>query len=51
MPLIAAWDILAFCIWLMSFTRNRFHWRDAEYCLIEGSLYPSRSSERHTPNH
>jgi ceramide glucosyltransferase len=40
MPLIVAWDAVAFCIWLTSFTRNSIRWRDGEYRLLNGQLVP-----------
>ena len=40
MPLIVAWDAVAFCIWLASFTRNSIRWRDGDYRLLDGQLVP-----------
>ncbi len=40
MPLILAWDAVAFCIWLASFTRNSIRWRDGDYRLRDGQLVP-----------
>jgi hypothetical protein len=38
MPLIAVWDALAFLIWLASFFRKSFRWRDWEYIIRDGKL-------------
>jgi ceramide glucosyltransferase len=38
--LIPAWDLLAACIWLASFTRNKIRWRDGYYRIVEGELVP-----------
>jgi ceramide glucosyltransferase len=40
MPLIVAWDAVAFGIWLASFTRNSIRWRDGDYHLRDGQLVP-----------
>jgi ceramide glucosyltransferase len=44
MPLIVAWDAVAFCIWLASFTRNNIRWRDGDYRLLDGQLVPIAKS-------
>jgi ceramide glucosyltransferase len=36
--LIPVWDAMAFCIWLVSFGRNRFRWRDGQYYIRDGML-------------
>jgi ceramide glucosyltransferase len=38
MPLIPVWDAVAFCIWLVSFTRTRIRWRGVDYIIRDGSL-------------
>ncbi len=38
--LIPVWDAVAFCIWLISFTRNSIRWRDGEYYIRDGRLVP-----------
>jgi ceramide glucosyltransferase len=38
--IIPAWDLLAACIWLVSFTRNSIYWRDGYYRIVEGELVP-----------
>jgi len=38
MPLIPVWDAVAFCIWLVSFTRTRIRWRGIDYVIRDGSL-------------
>lgn len=38
--LIPVWDITAFLIWLMSFTRNTIRWRDGDYYIRDGKLVP-----------
>lgn len=40
MPLIPAWDALAFLIWLASFLRKSIRWRGADYYIREGKLVP-----------
>jgi ceramide glucosyltransferase len=40
LPLVPIWDLLAFLIWLLSFTRNTIRWRDADYLIRNGSLVP-----------
>ncbi len=40
LPLIPVWDVMAFFIWLVSFTRNTLRWRDGEYAIREGRLVP-----------
>ncbi len=40
MPLIIAWDALAFAMWLASFTRTTIRWRNADYSIVEGKLVP-----------
>jgi ceramide glucosyltransferase len=40
MPLIAAWDLLAFGIWVASFFRGTIRWRDADYHIRDGMLVP-----------
>jgi ceramide glucosyltransferase len=40
MPLIPLWDIMAFVIWLISFTRSSIRWRGGEYYLRDGRLTP-----------
>jgi len=41
MPLVAAWDLLAFGIWVASFFRDTIRWRDAEYYIRNGMLVPA----------
>jgi ceramide glucosyltransferase len=38
--LLPAWDFLATCIWLTSFTRNSIRWRDGYYYIRNGELVP-----------
>ncbi len=40
MPLIVAWDAVAFGIWLASFARKSVRWRDGEYYIRDGMLVP-----------
>jgi ceramide glucosyltransferase len=40
MWLLPVWDAMAFFIWLVSFGRNSFHWRGAEYYIRDGQLVP-----------
>ncbi len=42
-PLIAAWDMVAFAMWLASFARNTVRWRGGEYYIRDGMLVPSTS--------
>ena len=39
-PLIPLWDLLAFGIWLASFTQRTIRWRGVDYFLREGQLSP-----------
>jgi ceramide glucosyltransferase len=39
-PLIPAWDAVAFFLWLTSFTRNSVRWRGADYYIRDGNLVP-----------
>jgi ceramide glucosyltransferase len=39
--LIPVWDAMAFCLWLISFGRNRFRWRDGQYYIRDGMLVPA----------
>ncbi len=38
MPLIPVWDAVAFCIWLVSFTRTKIRWRGIDYIIKDGTL-------------
>ena len=40
MPVIPAWDALAFFIWLTSFGRRSIRWRGSDYLLRDGRLVP-----------
>jgi len=40
MPLIPAWDAMAFVMWLISFGRKTIRWRGVEYFIREGILVP-----------
>lgn len=42
MPLIAAWDAVAFLIWLASFGRTSIRWRGSDYDISNGTLVPLR---------
>ena len=44
MPLIPAWDAIAFAIWMVSFTRNTIRWRGADYYIRDGQLIPVAAS-------
>lgn len=37
-PLIPVWDLLAFAIWLVSFTRRTIRWRGVDYVMRDGKL-------------
>lgn len=43
MPLIVAWDALAFVIWALSFARKSIRWRDSSYFIRKGLLVPATS--------
>ena len=45
MPLFIVWDAMAFALWLISFTRDTIHWRDARYQIRGGQLVPVSSAE------
>jgi ceramide glucosyltransferase len=45
LALIPAWDAMAFCIWLTSFTRSTIRWRDRDYYIREGQLVPAAFTE------
>jgi ceramide glucosyltransferase len=38
LPLIPVWDLIAFGIWLASFTRNTIRWRGVDYTIRDGML-------------
>jgi ceramide glucosyltransferase len=40
MLLVPLWDLVAFCLWLVSFTRTSIRWRSAEYLIRNGELVP-----------
>jgi hypothetical protein len=40
MPLIPLWDLMAFLIWLISFTRSSIRWRGGEYSIRGGRMRP-----------
>jgi ceramide glucosyltransferase len=40
MPLLPVWDMVAFAIWLISFSRNSIRWRGADYYIRDGQLVP-----------
>ena len=40
LPLIPAWDAIAFVIWLVSFTRSTIRWRNLDYYIRDGQLVP-----------
>jgi ceramide glucosyltransferase len=44
MPLIFAWDAVAFVLWLVSFTRHTIRWRNADYFIRGGQLVPATSA-------
>jgi len=44
MGLIPVWDAMAFCIWLISFTRNSIRWRGGDYYIRGGQLVPVTAS-------
>jgi ceramide glucosyltransferase len=46
MPVIPAWDALAFFIWLTSFGRRSIRWRGADYLLRDGRLVPVAEKAR-----
>jgi hypothetical protein len=45
MPVIPAWDALAFFIWLTSFGRRSIRWRGSDYLLRDGRLVPVATVE------
>jgi ceramide glucosyltransferase len=46
MLLIPFWDLLAFAIWITSFSRRSVRWRGADYYIRDGELVPAaRDSE------
>jgi ceramide glucosyltransferase len=40
-PLIPAWDGIAFLLWIASFARNTIRWRGVDYFIREGLLVPT----------
>jgi ceramide glucosyltransferase len=42
-PLLVAWDGMAFVMWLASFLRNSIRWRGGEYYIRDGILIPATS--------
>lgn len=49
LPLIPLWDALAFCIWMVSFTRNTVRWRGAQYYIRNGELIPASPQPASAP--
>jgi ceramide glucosyltransferase len=47
MPLLPVWDMVAFAIWLISFSRNTIRWRGADYYIRNGQLVPALSANQH----
>jgi ceramide glucosyltransferase len=45
MPLIVAWDAVAFALWLVSFTRDTIRWRDGRYYIRGGQLIPANATK------
>ncbi|HWF48384.1 MAG TPA: hypothetical protein VG168_15360, partial [Bryobacteraceae bacterium] len=45
MPLIVAWDAVAFALWLLSFTRDTIRWRDGRYYIRGGQLIPASATK------
>ncbi|HEX4229795.1 MAG TPA: glycosyltransferase [Bryobacteraceae bacterium] len=45
MPLIVAWDAVAFALWLVSFTRDTIRWRDGRYYIRGGQLIPASATK------
>jgi ceramide glucosyltransferase len=45
MPVIPAWDAMAFFIWLASFGRRSIRWRGSDYLLRDGRLVPASARE------
>ena len=43
-PLIPLWDLMAFCIWIVSFTQRTIRWRGVDYFLRQGQLSPAARS-------
>jgi ceramide glucosyltransferase len=41
MPLIPAWDAIAFLLWVASFARKTIRWRGVDYFIREGLLVPA----------
>jgi ceramide glucosyltransferase len=46
MPLIVAWDAVAFLIWLASFARRSIRWRGSDYHIRDGMLVPALTREQ-----
>ena len=44
LPLIIAWDLIAFALWVVSFSRKTVTWRGGEYYIRDGMLVPAASS-------
>ena len=45
LPLIPLWDLLAFFIWINSFTQRTIRWRGLDYRLRQGILVPAEAKE------
>jgi ceramide glucosyltransferase len=45
MPLIVAWDAVAFALWLVSFTRDTIRWRDGRYYIRGGQLISAAATK------
>jgi ceramide glucosyltransferase len=44
LPLIPLWDLVAFLVWAVSFTRRSVRWRGADYDIRDGQLVPREST-------
>jgi ceramide glucosyltransferase len=51
MPLIPLWDVLAFLIWLVSFSRKTIRWRGVDYFIRGGMLEPVAPSIPQNTSH
>ncbi len=44
LPIMFAWDAVAFAVWVASFTRNSIRWRGDDYYIRDGRLIPATAN-------
>jgi ceramide glucosyltransferase len=49
MPLIVVWDATALVVWLLTFGRRTIRWRNVDYCIRNGQLFPVTQPPSQSP--